>query len=156
MSVTNDQLKVFTDGVFLKHAVSNPDVLSIGELYEFFCNFFSGQNVTLADVQKTLLVVKTESSEKITRKEMYGILKVLVGRRREAMKERERNRTEGGEELGNKVRREKSRPQKENKTERGVGGNAVGGAGGQNGKQNVKEGNKVGSAINGQNMVHIR
>lgn len=57
--LSNDQLKQFIDGVFYKHAVTNPDTLSIGELYEFFCNFFGGKDITLNDVQKTLLLVKT-------------------------------------------------------------------------------------------------
>jgi hypothetical protein len=39
MIVTKDQIKLFVEGVFAKHSFGNHDTMSMGQLYEFFCNF---------------------------------------------------------------------------------------------------------------------
>lgn len=109
---SNEQLKKFVDGVFYKHALSYQDTMTIGELYEFFCNFFSGKGISLNDVQKTLHAVKTESSELITKREMYIILKTLVGKKREGLKDKP-NSNITLEDFAKKANKEKSKPKKD-------------------------------------------
>lgn len=136
MISSDDQLKQFVDGIFFKHA-STTNYLTLSQLYEFFCNFLPNNKVSLKDVQQTLLMVKTESSEKISKGEMYNILKILVGRKREeGLRERRDNGKGRGESMGQfgkKEERGKTRPGKENLGEKRVEK--------QSQKQDVNKGN---------------
>lgn len=67
MKITNEQLKLFVEGVFLKHSLNNEDSLNITQLYDFFSAVLKTP-FSIQDVQQTLRQIRTSNTDRITKK----------------------------------------------------------------------------------------
>ena len=95
MNITDNQLRHYVDDIFEKYDRDLSFTLDDKELYHFFKDLYASMgfkhNVTIEDVRYSIKHIDANSDGKVTKRELYNALKVILGGNKPATAKREEN-----------------------------------------------------------------